>query len=817
MGVAGGSGLAIAVKVALLFAAVLAVYWFWMRSDGARRSRVTNDSMAMGDAIESNETGQPAATDSVVQTAGRAEPRPSTSDALTVESKATSVAGRVVDQYGTPIPHAQVEVTDGAEQQVGFTSSATSGVFRVSGGGRVLVTASTDDSGRFDIDTEGLDRGDRTFLSVSAPFHVPLHLSVPIGARDLDCVLDRLDGIVSGRVEGYDGQPVPGATVTISRIVKRKTGSPWVNTAYSPETSATLGADGSFEVSVVTSEWGYRLTCHAPGHVGPVVRHYVELPREPIRIVLAPACEVSGTVLLADGQPAVGANVALLGKPAIDQGETDEYGRFRFRPSSIGPGASLEIRHPAAVPFQTRILGARSDEVYRLDAAGTIGLRLEGLRLDLVGSRLTVWRRPSEASKVTELRARIENGVAYVHEIPPGLAEYRGVFGRWVTDWLPCEVVANQTRIVTATFSPIEPFSIVVVDSNEEPVSNARIWRLEPEPESTAAGLGAPDARTAPRRGYRGGVTPEYTHADGTAYSHDWVGRTNLFVIEREGHTLACTRALGVAGGRLEVRLEPSRTVTFEFHGSGAAQAEGAELGCLPLDPRVQMGRTCEWRPDGEDPFRARLYVEDAQVQISGLPDGDYEFYLVSGDGELARWTTRVAGPAAHRIEVVEPEWAEVTGRVLLDGAGPDRGRLSFLRSSPRSSSHGVSGPGGHFRLRIPKGDCEVIWTPDPGVPPEFGFRSRVTVDGSDLVIHYRSIEAAMRLIHADGTPVRAIGVVIESPLGRFGFSTDDEGRADLGRIPPGTYELTRPGSEAPSAVATFTEDAPEVVVELRD
>jgi hypothetical protein len=172
-------------------------------------------------------------------------------------------------------------------------------------GGMPLPAALSDQAGvfRFDAVPAG-----SFILSVRASGFAPLLLPglvVPAGAEpwDLGTAFLTSGATIEGRVVKRDGSPVSGASVRVLSEQVEKSHSP-----VEADARATTDEEGRFTLADQLAEMPCRLEVIAPGFLPLLTPAVVPPTSKPITIVVAPSCQVSGTVL-ADGGPVAGAVV----------------------------------------------------------------------------------------------------------------------------------------------------------------------------------------------------------------------------------------------------------------------------------------------------------------------------------------------------------------------------------------------------------------------------------------------------------------------------------------------------------------------------
>lgn len=265
---------------------------------------------------------------------------------------ASSLAGRVVDADGRPLPNAYVTLQGGDPGRNRLRAPEQEPLEPIT---PVLILR-LDDLGRFRaID---LSRGDymvsARVTGMTGEAQAEVHLREGEALERLELVLD-LGLRITGRITGPDGEPI--ALAIVSAVPS--------GGGFEGRTGMNSRADGSFELAGLTSgEWvvtvdhfansGGRRYCSA--RVDGVAADTSDL-----NIVLPEADEVSGVVLAADGTPLPDATVQ------VDHGDGRVGG---FGAALCDANGSFRLLVPAGVPVD--LLAAD----WRNMAEGSAGVKL---------------------------------------------------------------------------------------------------------------------------------------------------------------------------------------------------------------------------------------------------------------------------------------------------------------------------------------------------------------------------------------------------------------------------------------------------------
>jgi hypothetical protein len=191
--------------------------------------------------------------------------------------------------------------------------------------GRKIGSAYSDHAGRYRL---GTATGGTYLLIASAPGHEPIAALVAVGDEPVrhDVLLTGAGGLLGTvRLAGPPGEPVPGATVTVSDVRGEVLGA--VGTAADGDFSFPRLAQGTYTLVVAAA--GYR----------PVAASVTVLPGEPTRHeveLAATGSLLAGVRLL--GAPFEGAGLTLLDEhgQVVAEASTDASGTFSF--TDLQPG-----------------------------------------------------------------------------------------------------------------------------------------------------------------------------------------------------------------------------------------------------------------------------------------------------------------------------------------------------------------------------------------------------------------------------------------------------------------------------------------------
>lgn len=301
-------------------------------------------------------------------------------------SPGVRVSGMVVDAAGAPVPRARVFAWDGREDGVART---TSGFDR-----QPDVQGQADAQGRFDLTAVA----DEFVLSADQDtLWCPERLAGQRHARaHIDGVELRLAPTVEllGQLLDHDGTPVPNHDVRTARGGSQRASKvPELVLVRAEYVDARTDAHGRFRARAI-AELAYQFDVDHPQRPS---LHASHRPADGELILrLQRGAELIGQMFLADGSPAVGAEVSW--PAAITRKDVcDAAGRFRLVGLEFATGSTLRVSHPAAAIFVQHLATAPAGELrIQLEPAQAIrgrvldaqGQPLAGAAVRVVGDRV---------------------------------------------------------------------------------------------------------------------------------------------------------------------------------------------------------------------------------------------------------------------------------------------------------------------------------------------------------------------------------------------------------------------------------------------
>lgn len=714
---------------------------------------------------------------------------------------AGSVAGRVVDEAGGPLPGARISAA-------------------LEDGGESRWTARTDDQGRFFIDTLPLD-----WVAVTARASG----RAPVTRRALPTS--------ESGVEIRFVLP-PAATVTGSvRNVRAPASEPAlviiVGSGIWPARAIEVGADGGFTIEGVPAGV-YELRARQGTSVSaPREGLAVEAGARPfVTLSLAPGAALRGRVATEDDGAAIpDAEVVIIeGELGLSPSatRTDDDGRFTFEGLRAIPHR-LAVRMEGFVPVDRTVEpGAEEIEIELARAATVAGVVLDDLDHPVVGARIEVVGVPQAGlppglgpdelafrAQLFDSQARGpsflpsgtgELGVTLgaVPPIPlaPGAAPPSALLGA------PPALVGSA-RMVSDDRGRFRVPGVTpgVVQLSAQHADHATVqtepMRLAPGEEREDLRIVMPPAGAIAGRVVDGRGFPVELVPVQLASEREPVPR--MAVSARDGGF----RFDGVAGAVTLTALPDGQTATRERHTVEPGETLEIDL-ALEIDVLALAGRVLD--PDGWPVGGARVSVrslrartpvhrwtesaEDGTFTLGGLPEPPYRLEV-----DHERWSIAVVDPVTgvdEELEVRLAAGAAVTGRVIDDADdAPIEGARVELTDAAGARRRAVTDADGRFEFRrLSAGDYRVKSSADGMLDAEL----ELTLSASRHGLEDRELPA-LRLapgggltgvvldLLGDPVPDAEVGVG-DPPDFRRGTRSGGDGRFALGGLSPGDVRV---------------------------
>ena len=608
--------------------------------------------------------------------------------------------------------------------------------------------------------------------------------SVVVGAPLVDGVVIALSGLGSAELTVLDpnGQPLVGQQVVL------------LGDCYNPCgcAEADTGSDGRVRFDdLPLGSASFRATRVGPGFVDQVGTT-LPLSREGATVTgvlrFAGVGTVSGMVLGPDGEPALGADVALTSK-VFDSGScrlqpgvshrvrTDEAGGFRFTGVNLGP-VSVTATHsffPTAVGAKGTLLAAGDEVSFELQLVDSIAGELSGTVFlpdgtTPAGAGVEVTADGPLPDVTVETDAA--GGFRFAKILPEGtytVTAQDPVTGGAVQERLFLQ--SGQDSVHDLRLKGKGTVRVRVQDVGGDPVESAfvRLEEGEYPRRRFEAALDASSLGTATFDGvFEGPVSVEVSDAFGRG------GRAST-VLPRPGDTVEVVVSLTVTGTVRGRFLRPDGVTPIPF-AAVTLSASGRVVGQATTAGTGDVGA---FRFDYVPAGPVRIEAEDPLTGRSGLTVGAIE----REDQELV-------------LDVVAQGLGTVTGLVTHNGAPQAGADVEIASGSYRVSS--VAGSDGRYRVEgVPEGS--VVVTADLGGGFLSGSRSAVLAgDGTVLTLDVAlraSGEVTGRVLAYDGVTPAPLSVVTVQVGGVGGgtlsATTEVDGSFRFPQVPAGAATLT--------------------------
>ena len=610
-------------------------------------------------------------------------------------TRGASLAGRVVDEDGRPVPDAKVLVSSGGDGPGRFVSRATAGdpgaKIRSRGDGTFSASRlSPGENQRLTVQHPDYEKGKLGGISLQAG-----------GTRTGAVVTLRRGLVLTGTVKDPEGNPIAGAELTVSqsRVVRSSRGGMMMQVSFggiSDVPPARSGADGRFELKgIPAGDWAF--TAKAPGRATEVVDP-VKLVRDtlpdPVDVVLSPGAAIAGFILRKTGGGAEGYLVLPRpsGKPATGgfgpgMMPTGPDGAFFLEGLKAGESYDLQLFGGASMggagPVRRGIAAPAADVEWIVEGAG----RIEGVALDgRTGQPVSEFEvsfqpdRPGFGGGNVMRLGRRAGGRGFSGVGDPVLVE--AADGRFALEDVPAG--KWQVLVTAKSYQAGRAAGVVVEEATTTDGVEIRVSpgsALKGRVTDAKSGRGVPEARVRVV-GETGGPTLPGGGSSGDLVT-DVDGR---FEVE------------GLAPGKVKVSVEHAdyteRTESVELKEGGSSVeiglSRGSSLGGVVLSETRQPVPGAEVALEGANaPGRGFGGGESAVTDASGRFRFDH---LSPG-----RYTLRASVPA----QTTEPVEAILVGgeskedvTLVLAGGATIRGVVSGLSDTLRAAvSVNASGP----------------------------------------------------------------------------------------------------------------------------
>jgi protocatechuate 3,4-dioxygenase beta subunit len=697
------------------------------------------------------------------------------------------ITGRVVAEDGKPVAEAAVYALS---EESGTRMSRSR-----SGGGH------TDETGRFTL--EGLEPG-KLLVQAAAPGYLAgeTRVEAMAGAEPPEVrIVLRAGAVVTGRVLGPDGAPVPGADVRTVQTSREEAG-------FSFRMGGSARTDGEGRYRLESIEEGRRsIAASHPDFQRAVKDLDVRAGENRLDLQLDRGFPVTGRVVDSGGRPVADARVRLssrgfglgFGPEEMEEAASGADGAFQFpsvAPGTYGISASKEGYAPAVPPDPVQVAGAPVAGLeLRLETGGILRGRVKGLGFEaLANVNVFAVRADSLGIEAGMRHGGVDfEGVYTIEGVAPGdwmvmaMAGSASARGQVTLPegaaeaTLDLEFGGGFTLSGRVLRAGVPMPGLQVMASGKDAASHA-MGSTGPQGEFRLEGLEA-GRYTVGAMDFRKGLH----HMEEVEVSGDQEIVIELPTRRVSGRVLDAADSSPIEGA--SVTLEKTGEDPG-FGGSGASTDAG---GAFTVNDVGEGTWRAVARKEGYAPGEATVEVGAGDV------DG-VRLALSPGAGLVLEVRTAAGGiPAAifaglldagNRIVLSGSYETGEGGRVSLRSAPPGRFRLYVSAAGAATASVDVTVPGEPIRLVLPPASQIVVTVPDLAAERGHG---------------------TLQLIGADGQPFRSVvyGMTLtEWPL--------QEGRTVVEAVPPGTWRLrvTAPDGRAWEGTATTAGGRTQVVLE---
>jgi protocatechuate 3,4-dioxygenase beta subunit len=711
------------------------------------------------------------------------DPRASRTGLRIVLKKGQSASGVVLDSQEKPVAGARLSLraANRAAGPFAFPDPSSRDPEATSGAdGRFTFEHLA--PGKFDLQARAAGYG---------PVTIP-GLEVADGPRpaSLGTVILQPGQAITGVVVDGKDRPIAGAKVAavpgrMPRMLSR------------PEDrmEAVTGADGRFALADLSAGQSLQVQVSAEGYA-PRSLSAVDVPSEPLRVVLAPGSRLAGRVVDEQGKAVAEAAVRtgksgasmMFGGRSMLMGEfafTDESGEFDFRNLEAG---TLTVGAEAQGYLQAERSGielAAGSEVTGIELVLRKGAVVTGQVLGADGrpaAGAAVQLAEGDGPSLSMTQATADGDGQYRLEgVEPGqrafAAEHKD-FQRSVRD---LEVRSGENRL-DFRLGGGHPVAGRVVDTAGQPIAGADVT------------LAQADFSSPPQQARSG--------ADG-AFRLDNVGEGDYSLqASHTGYSSAQIQDLRIAGPMegLEVRL-----------GRGAAirgKISGVDFPDLPKLQIVAFSQAQKAMQRGEADFRS-------EYRIDGVAPGEWEVMASlsdSGRQTQGKVTVEEGGEAVLDLDLSE-SGLTLSGRVTRRGGEPVADlRISVQSETQKASGSGLTNHEGAFRIsglkpgtykldafsmRGTSYEQTVELTADQEIAielPDWRVSGRVVDAADDSAVE----GAVVSLEPADPSAATARPYML-----RTGANSDSAGAFTLTEVPEGSFRLVaRKDGYSPTEIA---------------
>ncbi|HTY42350.1 MAG TPA: carboxypeptidase regulatory-like domain-containing protein [Thermoanaerobaculia bacterium] len=711
---------------------------------------------------------------------------------------AASIAGRVVDAQGKPVPGAAVTLEPSRGGRGRFAAFAAG-----SRGPRAGMTARTGPDGSFRLDGLPAITSGAPLVATHAGYAPAERPGVTLkpGQTLANVVLVLPAGLsVKGRVVDAASQPVSGAEIRVAPSQGQGRGpGRFLRPPAAPSTpNAVSAADGTFTVAGLAAG-AYDVTASHDGfspRTAAALPAPAKLPTGWPPIVLARGAAITGVVHDDQGAPIPGASVSALGE-GLDPRQTNTDGSGAFRLDDLVKGRPLMLAANApGYGFTSRSVTAPAEGItVVLGKTGTIRGRVVDAATGAPVTTFSVGASPAARGRRgpgvfggAPSQAQYSEDGTFEVTVAPGTWNVRAAAdGYRPADIANLDVDAGQTKEgVEIALKRGGGLTGHVTDTRGNPVSGASIACCDAasaRPGAAFGGDGSGPTATSDGDGHfaldglpDGHATLTVTHPDYVTTSRDVdpAATADVVIQVSSGAEISGTVVSSDAG-----QAVPGASVTLNPEG----------------DSGTAVGASQTAQSDGGGGFRfdhltAGRYRLTAQTKTASSTPQD----LVVADGQ-----------PMDGVRVAVATGVEVDGAVTGLPAG-QLGGVNISASATGFNGSAVTADDGTFTLTsVPEGVLRVTASTSMPSVRTVAKTIETSADQSPMSVEL-AFQGASRLsgqVTRGGQPLSqfSITAVPNPPDGsgrRYTAMSDGSGRYDIENMTDGSYDVTVIGTDNP-------------------
>lgn len=702
-------------------------------------------------------------------------PHASRTDLRLVLKRGLSATGTVRDQQEKPVAGAQITLVPTWDDRAAAGRMPPYFLSR-----EKPLEAISGADGRFTIEHLQAGRFDLVARAAGfAPVQVPgLEIQEGAKAASLGTVILHPGLSLTGTVVDPKDRPIAGATVQTGEGRSPLPFAP-------PETSAwtaSTGPDGRFALSDLAAGQRLRITVSQDGYASRTLSG-IELPSQPLRVVLSPAGRIAGRVVDEEGNPLrqafleigpsgsgpmFGGRAMLMGsKPVV----TNEAGEFEFR--DIEPG-TLTMRASAQgyrsseksgleVPAGGELTGVelvlRKGAVVAGQVLGPDGKPVSGAVVELAeGGRMSFSR--ERASSDGEGRYRIEG-------VEPGPRAFSARHEDFPPSVRDLEVQPGENRL-DFRLAGGYPVAGRAIDGAGQPVAEAELMLFSSD--------------------FRGQPKQERSAADGSFRFENVGAGTYTLNASHEGYSSTRRNDLEVRGPvtGLEVKLDRGGAIRGRILGVALPDLQRLSISAISASGGGYQSARADYQ---------------GQYRIDNVSAGEWKVIAeLDTSGEKAEGKVVVEEGAEAVLDLdLKPDGLTLSGRVTRRGEPVGDVRVLAESTDPTAGGTGLSNYDGLFRITgLEPGTYQI------STIARFARAHHQTVElasDQEIAIELPDSRVAGRVVDAaDSSPLEGATISAEPADGtpddrrwsfaRSGTSSDSAGNFTLTDLGAGTFRV---------------------------